>query len=297
MSQLYNNLKTRSALLRALRNAFYKEDFLEVATAVKIPAPAPEEYIESVQCADGEFLRTSPELAMKRMLCGGMEKIFQFGSAFRAEELGRKHREEFTILEYYATAWDYRKLAEFTAAMIASAAMELFGDTRICYQGAPVDLGRHTFITVDEAFRKYAGVSAFEADADGSFDELMVLKVEPELGSKFPEFLIDYPAARASLSRLSAADTKVAERWELYIRGMELGNAFGELTDAAEQRKRFEAALKFRAEQGMLAYPEATDFLEALEHGMPESSGCAIGFDRLCMIFCDSYDIADVIFE
>lgn len=295
MSHL-ENLKKRSALLRALRDVFYSENFLEAATAVKIPAPAPEEYIESVPCAGG-FLRTSPELAMKRMLCAGMERIFQIGSAFRAEELGRKHREEFTILEYYAVKWNYRELAEFTAAMIASAAKELFNRTEISYQGVPVDLGRHTFITVDEAFRKYAGVSAFAADADGSFDELMVLKVEPELGKDCPEFLIDYPANRASLSRLSAADERVAERWELYIRGMELGNAFGELTDAAEQRRRFEAALKFRAEQGMLAYPEATDFLEALEKGMPESSGCAIGFDRLCMIFCDAYDIADVIFE
>ena len=291
------NLKTRSALLKALRDAFYAENFLEVATAVKIPAPAPEEYIESVQCADGEFLRTSPELAMKRMLVAGMERIFQIGSAFRAEELGRKHREEFTILEYYAVQWDYRKLAEFTARMISHAAQTLFGQTQITYQGVPVDLGRHTFITVDEAFRRYAGVSAFEADADGSFDELMVLKVEPELGKDCPEFLIDYPANRASLSRLSAADKRVAERWELYIRGMELGNAFGELTDAAEQRRRFAEALKFRAEQGMLAYPEATDFLEALEKGLPQSSGCAIGFDRLCMIFCDSYNIAEVIFE
>ena len=268
------NLKTRSALLKALRDAFYAENFFEVATAVKIPAPAPEEYIESVQCADGEFLRTSPELAMKRMLVAGMERIFQIGAAFRAEEVGRKHREEFTILEYYAVKWDYRELAEFTARMISRAAQTIFGQTQITYQGFPVDLGRHSFITVDEAFRRYAGVSAFEADADGSFDELMVLKVEPELGKDCPEFLIDYPANRASLSRLSAADNRVAERWELYIRGMELGNAFGELTDAAEQRRRFASALKFRAEQGMLAYPEATDFLEALEKGLPQSSGC-----------------------
>lgn len=290
------NLIRRSALLKALRNAFYSENFLEVSTAVKIPAPAPEEYIESV-VSEGEFLRTSPELAMKRMLCGGMERIFQIGPAFRAEEKGRKHREEFTILEYYAIQWDYRKLAEFTAAMIASAADEVLGTCRINYQGNPVDLSRYNFISVDEAFRKYAGVSAFEADADGSFDELMVLKVEPELGRECPEFLIDYPANRASLSRLSAKDNRVAERWELYIRGMELGNAFGELTDAAEQRRRFDEALKFRASQGMHPYPEATDFLTALEQGMPDSSGCAIGFDRLCMIFCDAYDIADVIFE
>lgn len=296
MSDCLKNLPKRSALLKALRNAFYREDFLEVATAVKIPAPAPEEYIESVT-SEGGFLRTSPELAMKRMLCAGMERIFQIGPAFRAEEKGRKHREEFTILEYYAVNWDYRLLAEFTAAMIASAAREVCGSPRITYQGEVVDLSRHSFITVDEAFRKYAGVSAFEADKDGSFDELMVLKVEPQLGKDAPEFLIDYPANRASLSRLSPADNRVAERWELYIRGMELGNAFGELTDAAEQRRRFAAALKFRAEQGMHPYPEATDFLTALEQGMPESSGCAIGFDRLCMIFCDAYDIAEVIFE
>ncbi len=290
------NLKLRSALLRAMRNGFYDADFCEVSTAVKIPAPAPEEYIESIPCAGG-FLRTSPELAMKRLLCAGMERMFQFGPAFRAEESGRKHREEFTILEYYAAEWDYRQLAEFTAGLIKRAAVEIAGTPRISYQGNAVDLSSHTYISVDEAFRKYAGVSAFDADADGSFDELMVLKVEPALGRNCPEFLIDYPANRASLSRLSAADSRVAERWELYICGMELGNAFGELTDAAEQRRRFAEALKFRAEQGMLAYPEATDFLEALERGMPQSSGCAIGFDRLCMIFCDEYDIADVIFE
>lgn len=296
MSNIINNLSKRSALLKALRDAFYAENFLEVATAVKIPAPAPEENIESVT-SEGEFLRTSPELAMKRMLCAGMQRIFQIGPAFRAEECGRKHREEFTILEYYAVSWDYRQLAEFTAKMLAEASWKINGSLQITYQGHPVNMGNHTFITVDEAFHKYAGISAFEADANGSFDELMVLKIEPELGKNCPEFLIDYPAARASLSRLSASNERVAERWELYIRGMELGNAFGELTDASEQRRRFAEALKYRESQGMHFYPEATDFLGALEKGMPESSGCAIGFDRLCMIFCDSNDIADVIFE
>ena len=290
------NLIRRSELLRAVREAFYAENFVEVATEVKIPVPAPEEYIESVAC-QGEFLRTSPELAMKQLLCAGMERIFQIGPAFRSEEKGRKHREEFTIMEYYAVNWDYRKLAEFTAKMLASAAQKLTGKTTLTYRNTPIDFARHTFITVDEAFRRYAGVSAFDADKDGSFDEVMVLKVEPNLGKNNPEFLIDYPASRASLSRISAADSRVAERWELYINGIELGNAFGELTDAAEQRRRFAEALKFRADAGMLAYPEATEFLSALERGMPESSGCAIGFDRLAMIFCDAYDIEEVIFE
>ncbi len=290
------NLIRRSELLRAVREAFYAENFHEVATEVKIPAPAPEEYIESVAC-QGEFLRTSPELAMKQLLCAGMEKIFQIGPAFRAEEKGRKHREEFTIMEYYAVNWDYRKLARFTANMLKYAAQKIFGSSVVDYQGSAIDFSRYNFITVDEAFRKYAGISAFDADKDGSFDEVMVLKVEPALGRSCPEFLIDYPASRASLSRLSALDDRVAERWELYICGVELGNAFGELTDAAEQRKRFMEALKFRASAGMLPYPVPEEFLSALENGMPESSGCAIGFDRLAMIFCNAYDIGEVIFE
>ena len=235
------NLIRRSELLRAVREAFYAENFIEVATEVKIPAPAPEEYIESVAC-QGEFLRTSPELAMKQMLCAGMERIFQIGPAFRAEEKGRKHREEFTIMEYYAVNWDYRKLADFTAKMLVSAAEKVTGSTTLVYQDKVIDFRNHSFISVDEAFRKYAGVSAFDADKDGSFDELMVLKVEPNLGQNNPEFLIDYPASRASLSRISAADPRVAERWELYINGIELGNAFGELTDAAEQRRRSASA-------------------------------------------------------
>ena len=290
------NLIRRSELLRAVREAFYAEDFVEVATEVKIPVPAPEEYIEAVPC-QGEFLRTSPELAMKQLLCNGMEKIFQIGPAFRAEEKGRKHREEFTIMEYYAVNWNYRELADFTAKMLHYACKKLFGKSAISYQNRTIDFQHCAFITVDEAFRRYAGVSAFDADKDGSFDELMVLKVEPELGKDCPEFLIDYPASRASLSRLSETDRRVAERWELYINGIELGNAFGELTDAAEQRRRFDEALKFRAAAGMLPYPEATEFLDALEKGMPEASGCAIGFDRFAMIFCDAYDIEEVIFE
>ena len=226
-----------------------------------------------------------------------MEKIFQIGPAFRAEEKGRKHREEFTILEYYAVDWDYRKLAGFTADMLRDAVLKITGQTFLEYQGNKIDFASFNFITVDEAFQRYAGVSAFDADADGSFDELMVLKVEPNLGRSCPEFLIDYPASRASLARLSAADSRVAERWELYICGLELGNAFGELTNAAEQRERFNAALKFRAEANMHPYPVPEEFLNALAKGMPESSGCAIGVDRLAMIFCNAYDIEDVIFE
>ena len=289
-------LARRSGLLRALRDGFYDGGFIEVSTNVKIPGNAPEEYIESVACGK-DFLRTSPELAMKQLVCAGMEKIFQIGPAFRAEERGRKHREEFTILEYYSAGWDYMRLAEFTLGLLQKAAMQLNGSLILEYDGSEMDFSEADFITVDEAFRRYAGVSAFEADRDGTFDELMVLKVEPQLGRKHPEFLIDYPVSRAALARVSEADNTVAERGELYIRGLELGNAFGELTDAVEQRKRFEEALRFRESQGMLEYPMPEEFLQALADGMPEASGCAIGFDRLAMVFCNTKDIADVIFE
>ena len=159
-----HNLRLRSELLRAVREEFYAAEFCEVSTPVRIPAPAPEEFIESVPCAGG-FLRTSPELAMKRMLCAGMERMFQIGPAFRAGESGRKHREEFTILEYYAGSWDYRRLAEFTAQLLAGAVRRVRGGTALTYRGRPVEFAEHRFITVDEAFRKYAGVSAFAADA------------------------------------------------------------------------------------------------------------------------------------
>lgn len=293
---MLENLKKRSAMLRALREFFYARGFFEVESPVRIPAPAPEEYIEAVS-AEGGFLRTSPELALKRLLAAGGDRFFELGKAFRSGEHGRKHREEFTILEYYAAHWDYRKLAAFTAELFAAAAREVCGGTRIAFQGRPLDLAEVEYVTVDEAYRKYAGVSAFVADERGDFDELMVTKVEPELGKNGITFLIDYPANRASLSRLSAADPRIAERWEVYISGIELGNAFGELVDAEEQKRRFAAAYEFRAGQGMKSYPEPHDFYTALEQGIPEASGCAVGVDRLAMILCDAPDIADVRWE
>ena len=287
------NLTRRSALFRAIREYFYDRDFIEVETPVKIHAPAPEEFIESVR-AEGDFLRTSPELAMKVMLADGFERIFQIGSCFRADEHGRRHREEFTMLEFYARGMEYREQAQFTAGFVAEAARRVLGGESVVYRGREVDLGSHEFITVEEAFRRYAGVSTQEAERQDRFDELMVTKIEPELGRGRLTFLTDYPASRASLARLRADNPAVAERWELYIEGIELANAFGELTDAAEQKARFRAALEFRAAHGMHPYPAAVEFFAALDRGLPQSSGCARGLDRLAMIFCDADDIGDV---
>ncbi len=289
----FANLSRRATLFRSIREFFYDRDFIEVETPIKIHAPAPEEFIESIP-AEGDFLRTSPELAMKCLLADGFERIFQIGACFRVGEHGCKHREEFTMLEFYATGMPYRKMAEFTSEFISSSAQKIFGSVLISYQGHRVDLSRFEYITVADAFLRYAGISMWEAEERDIFDELMVSKIEPKLGRGRLSFLIDYPADRASLARLSPTNPAVAERWELYIEGIELANAFGELTDATEQKVRFEEAQRFRAMHGMHRYPEALEFFAALDRGIPPSSGCAMGLDRLAMIFCDASDIGEV---
>jgi lysyl-tRNA synthetase class 2 len=231
---------------------------------------------------------------MKILLSKGADRIFELGSAFRSGEFGSRHREEFTILEYYAVNCDYRRLAEFTAELMAHLALELNGSTTLSYRGEKIDFASYEFITVDEAYRRWAGVSADEADRDGSFDELMVCRIEPNLGRGKLTFLIDYPASRASLARRKKSDPSRAERWEVYASGMELGNAFGELTDAVEQKMRFNQAAEFRKSQNMHRYPEASDFFDALDRGLPDSSGCALGFDRLAMVLFDIHDIGEV---
>ncbi len=287
-------LERRAALFHALRDTLERADFLEVETETAIPAPAPEEYIEAIP-AGGRFLRTSPELAMKIMLAAGYPRIYQIGRCFRADEHGRKHRSEFTMLEFYAAEWDYRELADFTFRLVADAARHLGCGAALPFQGDTIDLAAGPeWITVSEAFRRWTETTADAAEADGSFDERMVTKIEPELGRSRVTFLADYPAGRASLARLRADDPTRAERWEMYIGGVELANAFGELTDAAEQRRRFAAARDFRRRAGMLAYPEPEDFYAALERGLPPCAGAAVGLDRLAMIFCDTADIADV---
>ena len=289
-----HNVSQRSELLRALRNFFYDHGFLETETPVMIPAPAPEENIESITAERG-FLRTSPELAMKVLLSQGVEKMFQIGSAFRHNEFGRKHREEFTILEYYARDWNYMQLADFTAKMIADAFRKVTGSAIISYQERSLDASQVEYISVEEAYRKYADTDCFAIDA-ATFDELMVLKVEPNLGNGKLSILHNYPVEYAALSRRSTDDPRTAERWEIYACGIELGNAFGELTDPQEQKDRFAAANAIRKANNMRSYPEPTEFYNALDRGIPESSGCAIGVDRLAMLVCNTNDIADVRF-
>jgi len=292
MKTLLNNLKIRAQAMKAMRRFFDDAGFCEVETATALREIAPEEFIEAISTDNGRFLRSSPELLMKELLCAGMAAIYQLGPCFRAGEYGSRHREEFSLLEYYHAGWDYRKLADFTAKMLYAIAMSATGHAVIPFRDEELDFAAEPeIITVEGAFQRYAQCSCAEAVAANQFDELMVTKIEPELGRGHLTFLCDYPADRASLARLKPDDPRYAERWEVYGCGMELGNAFGELTDAAQQKARFAEANAFRASQKMKAYPETEEFFAALEHGLPESSGCAIGFDRICMLLCNAPDI------
>lgn len=291
------NLHKRALLKKYMRDFFDRQDFLEVETPVRIAGPAPEEYIDCI-AASGKFLRPSPELEMKVLLANGYNRIYQFGPCFRADEHGWKHREEFTMLEYYMTGCSYVELRDFTTGIITSALKKLLNSSSLIFHDTVIDLDKEPeVITVAEAFERYTSMDMFEADKSDMFDELMVTKIEPQLGRGQLTYLTDYPASRASLAQLSKHDNRVAERWELYIAGVELANAYGELTNGAEQLARFEASREFRRNRGAAEYGEPAAFNDVLKrNALPACSGSALGFDRLAMIALNADDINEVLF-
>jgi len=287
-------LQTRAALIQAVRAFFLQRDYLEVETPQRIPAPAPEAHIDAVP-ADGWFLHTSPELCMKRLLAAGYPRIFQLCHCWRAGERGSRHIPEFTMLEWYRAGTDYNGLMEETEALIRSVARRLHQPGRLGYGGREISLASPwPRISVRDAFARYAHTTMAAALEGDQFDEIMVRDIEPQLGLNSPTFLYDYPAVRGSLARLRADDPSVAERFELYIAGVELANGFSELNDAGEQRARFVQEEAYRRAQGKRPYPLAEKFLDEL-HDMPAAAGIALGVDRLVMVFLDTASIDDVV--
>jgi lysyl-tRNA synthetase class 2 len=281
-------------MVQAMRRFFVDRHYLEVETPLLIPAPAPEVHIDAVRAGD-LYLHTSPELCMKRLLAAGHDRIFQISKCFREGERGDLHLPEFTLLEWYRTGIDYRGLMEECETLILSVSLRLGGDVRIKHRGREIDLRRPwERISVREAFDRYARTPLEEALGQGRFDEVMVNEIEPHLGVARPSIIYDYPAPLAALARLRADNPSVAERFEFYVGGVELANGFSELTDAGEQRSRFEKERRERHLAGKQAYPMADKFLTALEH-MPDAAGIALGVDRLAMVFADSTRIDDLV--
>ncbi len=288
------NLMQRARILQAIRLFFVQNDYLEVETPVRIPAPAPETHIDA-QESDGWFLQTSPELCMKQLLAAGFPRIFQICHCFRKQERGRYHLPEFTLLEWYTAGHTYLEMMTQCESLLQSVAETIRQPNFIRYQNRQISLSSPwDRLTVGEAFARFSETSLKEALAQDRFDEILASEIEPYLGIDRPLFLYDYPASCSALARLKPDNPSVAERFELYIAGIELCNAFTELNDPIEQRNRFKAEQRLRRHAGKKVYPMPDHFLNAL-NDMPLSSGNAMGVDRLILLLTDATSIDDVV--
>jgi elongation factor P--(R)-beta-lysine ligase len=322
-------LLMRSRILAGLRRFFETEGFVEVEPAILQASPGNETHLHGfsteIVAPDGHcaaaYLHTSPEFAMKKLLAAGEKQIFAFSQVFRNRERGALHAPEFTMLEWYRAGEPYERLMEDCAAILAIAAET--GQTRQgAFRDRKTDLaGQPERISVQDAFLRYAEIDLrASVSADGRavdrdllaaqmnakglrsaphdtwsdlFSRILVEKVEPKLGLGKPTILFGYPISEAALARPYPGDPRLAERFELYACGVELANAFAELTDPVEQRRRFEDDMTEKQRLYGEAYPIDEDFIAALG-AMPPASGAALGFDRLVMLACGAVRIEDV---
>jgi lysyl-tRNA synthetase class 2 len=294
LSKRREALWVRARMAQAIRRFFIERDYLEVETPCRVPSLIPEAHIDAFACGDW-FLHPSPELCMKRLLAAGFERIFQICKCFREGERGSYHLPEFTILEWYRRGINYISLMQECQELVLSVAADVGCVNDIFYQGKKINLqGSWERLSVKEAFDRYAPLSLERALLDGCFDEIVVCDIEPNLGKGCPTFLYDYPISLGALARSKKEDPTMAERFELYVAGIELANAFSELVDINEQQLRFKRAQEYRASMGRTIYPISERFLRAFDT-MPESAGIALGVDRLAMILTDSSTIDDVV--
>ena len=290
LSRKRQTLTERARIIQNIRSFFIDRGYLEVETPHRIPANAPEPHIDAVAsgtCA----LHTSPELAMKRMLAAGYEQLFQICRVWRDGERGQFHLPEFTLLEWYRTGIDYNALMNECMELLFVLVPEgkLYREERTIELTMPWQK-----LTVAEAFTQYASMDLNQALASDCFEEVLTSEVEPHLGKEKPTFLTEYPSSLAALARTKPGEPQVAERFELYIDGLELANAFTELTDAEEQRRRFEKDEALRRSVGKAPYPLPEKFLAELST-MPEAAGIALGLDRLIMLITETEKIDDVV--
>ena len=296
LTGLRRTLVMRSKAHLGVRLFFQSRDFIEVETPVRLKTPALETHIDAEPSGD-YFLRTSPELHMKRLLAAGYERIYQIGPCFRKGERGDRHHPEYTMLEWYRAKADYRDILKDTQSLVAELARRATGGTsRITINGNQVDLAREwKIITVADAFLQSAGwdpTVAFDAER---FNSDLVEKVEPSLPAHQPVVLIDYPAEAGAFARRKPDAPNLAERWELYLGGLEMANAYTELTDPDEQLARFDDAANIRSTLNKPVYPLDQAFMDAMKQGLPPCAGIALGLDRLLMVFAQASTLDDVI--
>jgi lysyl-tRNA synthetase class 2 len=324
-------LRARGRIEAAVRDWFVERGFVEVQTPALQVSPGMEPHLKAfattLETPAGEkqtrYLHTSPEFAMKKLLAGGVPRPFQFARAFRNGERSALHHPEFTMLEWYRARETYDVIMADCASLLHVAALAggrklLSWNGEACDPAADIEM-----LTVADAFARYAGIDLLAstrsnpADPDLAllakaaaplgigphdgdrwedlFFRIMFERIEPKLGFGAPTLLYEYPVSMAALARVKPGDLLVAERFELYVCGVELANGYGELTDARIQRQRFEADMTLKQKLYSERYPVDEDFLAALEHGLPECSGVALGFDRLAMLASGAPKIEDVL--
>lgn len=324
-SQKKSNLKVRGQIIRAIRGYFDAQNFDEVDTPILQTCPVIDTHIRAfatdLRGVDGEvaktmYLHTSPEFAMKKLMVAGMNKIYQICPVFRNAEGSKRHRPEFTLVEWYRTNADYNDIMRDCEGLLRACA-KAANVKNFQYKSHGCDpFQEFERLTVCEAFQHYANIDleAFLDDlegfraavkaldlhvaADDAWDDLffrvMDDRIEPYLGMERPTFLCDYPIYMASLSKPKKDDLRFAERFELYVCGVELANAFSELTDADEQVRRYVIEMDEKERLYEERYPLDEDFIEALRAGLPPSGGIALGIDRLVMLATGAEDINDV---
>ncbi|MFT5485993.1 MAG: lysyl-tRNA synthetase class 2 [Paracoccaceae bacterium] len=319
-------LVRRADMVKTMREFFDKRGYVEVDTPALQISPGMEPHLTAFETSLAEptgerrpvYLHTSPEFAMKKLLAAGMQRIFQVARVFRDGERSARHHPEFTMLEWYQTGAGWRDIAEEAATFVSAICGPVVqrGDVSC-------DLAQlWEFLSVQEAFERYCGIDLLATTpdplnpdremlcmyADGLgvrtaetdtwediFFRIYLDRIEPQLGVGVATVLHSYPASMAALARLSPDDARVSDRFEVFICGLELANGYGELTDAVEQRRRFDVMTAQRAAEDRAPYPVDEDFLAALESGIPDCAGIALGFDRLVMLATGTERIEDVL--
>ena len=299
----HDALKARAELYAQVRAFFLERNVLEVETPIISMAGSTDPYLDSLRIQEEQprFLQTSPEFAMKRLLASGIGDIYQICKSFRRNEEGTRHNPEFTMLEWYRVAWSLDDLMSEIGSLV-SMVLDCPKPNQLSYKAAFLDvLGLNPFHASINELRDQclvsAGFDATDLDRDGCLDLLVSHCIEPTLGFNEPCFLTDYPASQASLARIAKDDEGdlVGRRAELYVQGIELANAYDELTDAKEQARRFEEDRALRVELGLSDVQADTHLVNAMENGLPECAGVALGLDRLLMLKMRASKLSDVV--
>ena len=299
---LLNQYLVREKVVDAIRSFFKDQGFREVSTPTLVPVPSIEPNLEvfetELRTSKGlkrrGFLIMSPEFSIKKLLAAGIGNCFEITKCFRnEEEVSPLHNPEFTMLEWYRINVDYRDVMKDFENLF----VKIIGGDLLKYRGVEYDITRPwPRISFEEAFRKYAGKNIDDVK-DDDFYQIFFNEIEPKLRETGkPAIIYDYPVSQASLARKKESDPRFAERFEIFLAGVELGNCFSELTDAKEQKKRFEKDLAERKSQGKTDYPIDEDLIQALESGLPQVSGIAVGVDRLIMLAADVPTVAETMF-